>query len=271
MIGIVVAGVGGRMGKTIARLVSEAEDLALLGATEAPDHPLCGSPVSKAGIEGDCSIAGGLDAALDLCQSEIPVVVIDFTLPKATLENAKTASERGVPMVIGTTGFSKEETQELTALLQKIPAVWAPNMSVGVNLLFNLVEKVASILDEEYDIEIVEIHHRFKKDAPSGTALKLAERAAKGRGVDLDQVGVFGRKGITGERKRGEIGVMALRAGDVVGEHTVTFGTLGERVELVHKAHSRETFARGAIRAARWVVDKKPGIYGMDQVLGLKG
>ncbi len=270
MIGIVVAGVGGRMGKTIARLVTEAEDLALLGATEAPGHPLCGKPVGKAGIEGECTIASALDSALELCQGEIPVVVIDFTLPQATLKNAEVASQRGIPMVVGTTGFSKEESERLTSLLQKIPAVWAPNMSVGVNLLFNLVEQVASILDDDYDIEIVETHHRFKKDAPSGTALRLAERAAKGRGVNLDQVGVFGRKGITGERRRGEIGIMALRAGDVVGEHTVTFGTLGERIELVHKAHSRETFARGALRAARWVVNKRPGIYGMDQVLGLR-
>jgi 4-hydroxy-tetrahydrodipicolinate reductase len=270
MLGIVVAGVGGRMGQTIARLVAEAEDLVLLGATEAKEHPICGSSLEKMGIPASCSVESSLDNALALCEGELPVVVIDFTLPKATLKNAKVASSRGVPMVVGTTGFSKEEAENLTGMLEKIPAVWAPNMSVGVNLLFNLVEKVATILDDEYDVEIVETHHRFKKDAPSGTALRLAERIAKGRGVDLDDVGVFGRKGITGERKRGEIGVMALRAGDVVGEHTVTFATLGERVELVHKAHSRETFARGAIKAARWVADKDPGIYGMDQVLGLK-
>ncbi len=270
MLGIVVAGVGGRMGQTIARLVAEAEDLVLLGATEADSHPWCGSSLKEAGIPADCSVKNSLESALELCEGEIPVVVIDFTLPKATLQNAKAAVEKKVPMVVGTTGFSKEETQELRELLQNIPSVWAPNMSVGVNLLFNLVEQVASILDDEYDVEIVEIHHRFKKDAPSGTALRLAERVAKGRGVNLDEAGVFGRKGITGERKRGEIGVMALRAGDVVGEHTVTFGALGERVELTHKAHSRETFARGAIKAARWVADKSPGIYGMDQVLGLK-
>ncbi len=269
MTGIVVAGVGGRMGGTIARLVTEAEDLVLVGATEAPGHPLCGSSAEKAGIAADCVVSESLEDALKAKQ-DLPTVVIDFTLPQATLQNAKAAAEKGVPMVVGTTGFSKEEAQELRELLQRIPAVWAPNMSVGVNLLFNLVEQVAAILDDEYDVEIVETHHRFKKDAPSGTALRLAERVAKGRGVDLEQVGVFGRKGIIGERKRGEIGVMALRAGDVVGEHTVTFGTMGERVELVHKAHSRETFARGAIRAARWVAKRAPGIYGMDEVLGLR-
>ncbi len=269
MTGIVVAGVGGRMGNTIARLAAEAEDLVLVGATEAPEHPLCGTALEKVGIPADCLVKGSMEEALEP-EQEIPVVAIDFTLPKATLENARVAARKGIAMVVGTTGFSKEESQQLTNLLERVPAVWAPNMSVGVNLLFNLVEQVAAILDDEYDVEIAETHHRFKKDAPSGTALRLAERVAKGRGVELEQVGVFGRKGITGERKRGEIGVMAMRIGDVVGEHTVTFGTLGERVELVHKAHSRETFARGAIRAARWVVNKRPGIYGMDQVLGLR-
>lgn len=266
MIGVVVTGVAGRMGSTLARLVEEDPDLYLVGATEAPDHPWVGQELKALlGVGEGVEVAPSLEAAL----SEQAQVVIDFTQPQATLSHLETAVEHGIPMVIGTTGLSGDDLEKARSMASRIPCVWAPNMSVGVNLLFKLVGEVARILGEDYDVEIVEIHHRFKKDAPSGTAVRLAESVAQALDRDLDEVGVYGRHGLVGERKREEIGVMALRAGDVVGEHTVIFGTQGERVELTHRAHSRETFARGALRAAKWVVDKGPGLYDMAQVLGL--
>jgi len=196
--------------------------------------------------------------------------VIDFTIPDATLEHVRVAAEGKKPIVIGTTGLNSAQIGDIEKFSAVIPVVLAPNMSLGVNVLFKLVGEVSKTLGGDYDIEIVEMHHRFKVDAPSGTALKLAELAAKGLGVKLEEAGVFGRKGLIGERKPKEIGVMTLRGGDVVGEHTVIFAGLGERIELTHRASSRDTFARGALRAAKWVVDKLPGLYSMQDVLGLK-
>ena len=266
MIGVVVAGVAGRMGSIIARLVEDDPQLTLVGATESPSHPWVGQDLKNLlGVGEGVRVAPSLEEAI----TGEARVVIDFTLPQATLSHLETAVKEGLAMVIGTTGITGEDLEKARSLASQIPCVWAPNMSVGVNLLFKLVGEVARILGEDYDVEIVEIHHRFKKDAPSGTALRLAERVAQALGRDLGEVGVYGRHGMVGERKRDEIGVMALRGGDVVGEHTVIFATLGERVELTHRAHSRETFARGAIRAAKWVVDMAPGLYDMAQVLGL--
>ncbi|RLD94604.1 MAG: 4-hydroxy-tetrahydrodipicolinate reductase [Aquificota bacterium] len=266
MIGVVVTGVAGRMGSTIARLVEEDSQLTLVGATEAPGHPWVGGDLRGfLGVGEGVKVTSSLDEAI----TGETRVVIDFTLPQATLAHLETAVKEGVAMVIGTTGITGKDLERARSLASRIPCVWAPNMSVGVNLLFKLVGEVARILGEDYDVEIVEIHHRFKKDAPSGTAVRLAEKVAQALGRDLDQVGVYGRHGMVGERNREEIGVMALRGGDVVGEHTVIFAALGERVELTHRAHSRETFARGAIRAAKWVVDMAPGLYDMAQVLGL--
>ena len=266
MIGVVVTGVAGRMGSIIARLVDEDSRLALVGATESPDHPWVGQELKGLlGVGEGVRVSSSLEEAI----TGDTKVIIDFTLPQATLAHLETAVKEGVAMVVGTTGISGDDLVKARALASQIPCVWAPNMSVGVNLLFKLVGEVARILGQEYDVEIVEIHHRFKKDAPSGTAVRLAEKVAQALGRDLDQVEVYGRHGMVGERRREEIGVMALRGGDVVGEHTVIFAALGERVELTHRAHSRETFARGAIRAAKWVVDMAPGLYDMAQVLGL--
>ncbi len=266
MIGVVVTGVAGRMGSTLARLVEEDTGFCLTGATEAPGHPWVGQGLKGLlGVGGEVEVAPSLEASL----SDQAQVVIDFTQPQATLSHLEIAAERGVSMVIGTTGLSGDDLVKARSMASRIPCVWAPNMSVGVNLLFKLVGEVAQILGEDYDVEVVELHHRFKKDAPSGTAVRLAENVARVLGRDLGRVGIYGRHGLVGERKKEDIGIMALRAGDVVGEHTVIFGAQGERVELTHRAHSRETFARGALRAAKWVVGKGPGLYDMAQVLGL--
>ena len=173
-------------------------------------------------------------------------------------------------MVIGTTGFSVEQEQQIYAAAEMIPVCISPNMSIGVNLLFELVKIAAAKLDKNYDIEIIETHHRFKKDSPSGTAKRLAENIAQVRGIDLEKKGVYGRKGLVGARQTDEIGMHAVRAGDIIGDHTVLFSSLGERIELVHKAHTRNAFAHGALRAAKFLIGKKPGVYTMADVLGLK-
>jgi 4-hydroxy-tetrahydrodipicolinate reductase len=186
------------------------------------------------------------------------------------LANLRVAAERRRPMVIGTTGFSTDDLAELRALARVIPCVFSPNMSVGVTLLFKVIAEMARTLGEDYDIEILEAHHRLKKDAPSGTALRMAEILAKAMNRDLEQAGVYARKGLIGERKRGEIGIQTIRAGDIVGDHTVLFGGMGERIEVTHRVQSRDTFARGALRAARWVIKQPPGLYDMQDVLGLR-
>src|SRR5262249_14438283 len=173
-------------------------------------------------------------------------------------------------MVIGTTGFSTSELDEVRTLARQVPCVCSPNMSVGVNLIYKVIAEMAKTLGDEYDIEVIEAHHRLKKDAPSGTALKIAEILARAVNRDLNHVGVYARKGMIGERKKGEIGIQTIRAGDIVGDHTILFGGVGERIEVTHRASSRDTFARGALRAARWVVKQPPGLYDMMDVLGLR-
>jgi 4-hydroxy-tetrahydrodipicolinate reductase len=196
-------------------------------------------------------------------------VMIDFSTPESTLENIRHASKAGVSMVVGTTGLTASETDEIKGLSKKIACVLAPNMSVGINLLLKVLEQVALTIGDDYDIEIIEAHHRFKKDAPSGTALKMAEVIAKVLERDLAKEAVYARKGLIGERSKTEIGIQTVRAGDIVGEHTVFFACPGERLEFTHRASSRETFARGAVRAARWIYGKKPGLYTMHDVLDL--
>jgi 4-hydroxy-tetrahydrodipicolinate reductase len=198
-------------------------------------------------------------------------VLIDFSAPAASLEHLRQAASLGLAAVVGTTGFDPAQHEAVSELAGRVRAVIAPNMSVGVNVLIALVRQAAGLLGGDFDVELVEAHHHFKKDAPSGTALALAEAAAEALGRDLSRVGVYGREGQVGERTHEEIGVMTLRAGDLVGEHTVMFGGVGERIELIHRAHSRDNFARGAIRAARWVMDRPAGIYSMADVLGLSG
>jgi 4-hydroxy-tetrahydrodipicolinate reductase len=198
-------------------------------------------------------------------------VVIDFTAPEASLAHLQMAKLKKTALVVGTTGFDKDQMVKFEEAGREIALCLSPNMSVGVNLLFSLVGRIASILGEEYDPEIVEIHHRLKKDAPSGTAMKLARILAEAKGWDLEKTGSYGRKGIIGPRKTEELGIHAVRAGDVVGEHTIIFGGPAERVELIHRAHSRDVFAYGAMRAALFVAKAKPGLYDMQDVLGLRG
>lgn len=267
MVNCIVTGTAGRMGRRIVDILIETDGADVAGATERPGHDIIGMDIGDylgLGRKG-AAIADNLAAVVNFGD-----VVIDFTLPEVSARHIKAASDAGKAMVIGTTGFDEGGLAKIREASTKIPIVFAPNMSVGVNLLLKVLHDVASVLDEDYDIDIVETHHRHKKDAPSGTALKMAQVVAAGRGRSLDEVGVFTRHGIIGERKRGEIGVQTLRVGDVVGEHTVIFGTMGERIEITHKASSRDVFARGAVRAALWVAGRKPGLYSMHDVLGIK-
>ncbi len=267
MINAVVTGAAGRMGGRIIALMRDSQELRLSGAVEKEGHHAIGKDAGE--INGIEKIGINITDSLIDCLKDANVI-IDFTTPSSTLKALNVASGKKIPMVIGTTGFNREEMAEVKLLAGRIPSVIAPNMSVGVNLLLKVLSDIAKILGDDYDIEIVEAHHRLKKDAPSGTALKMAQVIAEALGRNLDEVGVYARKGVIGERTKKEIGVQTLRAGDIVGEHTVLFGGLGERIEITHRVSSRDTFARGALKAARWVVDKNAGIYDMMDVLGLK-
>lgn len=259
MLKIIVSGVAGRMGREIAQGVVECEGMELVGGLERKDHPAAGTTISG------CSVSNTLKEIIELGD-----VVIDFTSPVAALEHFNIAADYGKPMVIGATGFSKEQISAIKSRCGETSCVMAPNMSVGVNVMFKLAAEAVKALGSGYDMEIVEIHHRLKKDAPSGTAQRLAEICAEASNRDLEKVGVYGRHGLVGERKPEEIAVMSLRAGDVVGEHTLVFGGVGERLEITHRAGSRKNFAMGAIRAAEWVAGKKSGLYDMQDVLSLR-
>ena len=267
MVKVILAGASGRMGCRIIHMIHQSEEVKLTGAFERPDHPSVGEDagvvagVGKLGVR----IAGSLEEVID--QGE---VVIDFTAPQATLENMRMVASRRLAMVIGTTGITGDMLEELERLGKQIRCVIAPNMSVGVNVMFRIAGEMARILGNDYDMEILEAHHRLKKDAPSGTAMRLAGILAEAAGRDLEKVGVYERKGIIGERTKEEIGIQTWRAGDITGEHTVMFGGTGERLELIHRAHNRDNFARGAIRAALWVVRQPEGLYDMQDVLGLR-
>ncbi|MGD0281687.1 MAG: 4-hydroxy-tetrahydrodipicolinate reductase [Dissulfurispiraceae bacterium] len=264
---IIVTGATGRMGGRILALLKEYPDLQLAGALEKKGCKDVGRDVGYLLGSGEINIQ-----LSDVLENIIAKgdIVIDFTVPAATMQNAKIAAANGKAMVIGTTGLSKDEVEAIRLLSVDVPVVLAPNMSVGVNVLLKVLRDVARVLGDDYDIEIIEAHHRMKKDAPSGTALKMAQVIADAVQRNLDEVGVYARKGIIGERSKKEIGIQTIRAGDIVGEHTVLFGGLGERIEITHKASSRDTFARGALRAALWVADRGPGLYDMQDVLGLK-
>lgn len=267
MIRALVAGAGGRMGGRIAAALDGQENIVFAGAFEKKGHPCLGMDAGVVAGIGSKGIP--VEERLESIVSAGDVI-IDFTDPEATLRHVEIAVAHGKAMVIGTTGIDAVQKGELEEAARKVPIVFAPNTSVGVNLLFKVLSDVAPILGEAYDVEIVESHHRFKKDAPSGTAKKMAEVVAAALGRNLDESVVYGRSGMVGERKKGEIGVFSIRGGDIVGEHTVTFAGLGDRVEFTHRAHSRDTFARGAVRAANWVVGRVPGLYDMMDVLGLK-
>ena len=263
---VIVCGAAGRMGQRISYMVSQNPDLQMVGGFEQADNPDVGRDVGEVAGFGNIGVAIAPDLPSIINDGD---VLIDFTFHAATMEFAKVAAENNKAMVIGTTGLSPENLAELKKLSEKIAIVQAPNMAVGVNVLFKITQKVASILGDDYDIEIVEAHHRMKKDAPSGTALKLGEMAALGVGRDLQKVGVFERNGIIGERTDQEIGIQTIRGGDIVGEHTVYFAGPGERIELIHRAHNRDNFARGAAVAASWIASKKNGMFSMFDVLGL--
>ncbi|MCX8070561.1 MAG: 4-hydroxy-tetrahydrodipicolinate reductase [Thermodesulfovibrionales bacterium] len=267
MVNIIVMGAVGRMGSRITALSKEVEDLKTVAVVERKGHPDIGKDIgSVIGIgEMGIKISDSLEDVINAGD-----VIIDFTHKDATVQNAKVVSKYKKSMVIGTTGLSKDDIASIKESSSSAAIVLAPNMSVGVNLLLRVLKDIAQVLGDDYDIEIVEAHHRLKKDAPSGTALKMAQVIAEALNRELDDVAVYARKGIIGERTKKEIGIQTVRAGDIVGEHTVYFGGLGERLEITHKASSRDTFARGALRAAKWIVNKPVGLYDMQDVLGLK-
>ena len=267
MVKIAVAGAAGRMGGRIIHMIHRNPDAELVGAFERPEQKNVGEDAgSVAGIgELGVTICAAIEEAVGGAE-----VLIDFTQPEATLENARKASEKGIATVIGTTGIPAAGVAEIEGLSKKMPCVLAPNMSVGVNVMFKIAGEMARILGNDYDMEILEVHHRLKKDAPSGTAMRLGEILAEAVDRDLEKVGVYGRKGMIGERTDEEIGIQTWRAGDIAGEHTVMFGGMGERLELVHRAHNRDNFARGAVRAALWITGQPAGLYDMQDVLGLK-
>lgn len=256
---VIIMGARGRMGSTLVRMVTESEQLTLQGVVERSEF--------SAGLDSlGCAVAHDL---ADVLPSVPGAVVIDFTAPEVSLATARKASATGNPVVIGTTGLNAEQLAELEALAQSTPIFWSPNMSIGVNALVRILPQLERILGEAYDMEITEIHHHHKKDAPSGTAVKLAQVLAQSRGWNMDEVGNYGRQGIVGARPDKELGVHAVRGGDVVGDHTVYFFGPGERIEVTHRAHSRENFARGALRAALWLAGQKPGgLYSMQHMMG---
>jgi len=263
---IAVMGAAGRMGKSLIEAIQQAQGAGLTAAVARPDSTLVGADAGELAGLGRI----GVPVSTDLAQVEEEFdVLIDFTHPSVTLNNLAFCRKAGKAMVIGTTGFTAEEKQLLVEAGKEIPIVFAANFSVGVNLCLKLLDTAARVLAEDVDIEIIEAHHRHKVDAPSGTALRMGEVVAQALGRDLKEVAVYGREGQTGARDRQTIGFATVRAGDVVGDHTVLFAAEGERVEITHKASSRMTFSKGAVRAALWLDGREPGLYDMQDVLDL--
>jgi 4-hydroxy-tetrahydrodipicolinate reductase len=266
MADVVVAGAAGRMGSRLVALLREEAELRLVGALEAPGHPALGRDAGESAGVGRLSVPITADVEAALGRDRI---LIEFSVPEASLAHARLVARHGGRAVIGTTGFTAAQRDELARIGKDVPILVSPNMSVAVNVAFRVLADMARMLGDDYDVEIVETHHRFKKDAPSGTAMRMAEVVAEALGRDLGKTAVYDRHDKLVERTRKDIGIAALRSGDVVGEHTVSFGALGERLELTHRAHSRDNFARGALRAARYIATAKPGLYSMQDVLGL--
>ena len=264
---LIVAGAGGRMGRALVRVISETPGAVVVGALEAPGSELLGK---DAGVLAGLP-ANGVELSADLWKlSANADAILDFTVPAATIANVAIAAERGLVHVVGTTGLSASDMAVIKSVTSRAVVVQSGNMSLGVNLLAALVKRVAASLDESFDIEIVEMHHKAKIDAPSGTAFLLGEAAAAGRGVDLHTHSARGRDGHTGARRSGDIGFASLRGGTVTGDHSVVFAGPMERIELTHRAEDRTMFAQGAVKAALWAHGKKPGFYTMTDVLGLK-
>lgn len=263
---VIVCGGCGKMASLVASQVYQDNGLQLVGIIEAPGHSALGRDWGTfMGIgENNINIEGNLKDIIDQCD-----IVADFTIPEATLEHLAICLEHKRAMVIGTTGLSNTQVKKIERASKNIPIVLSPNMALGVNLLFELIRQVSRVLDDEYDIEIVETHHRYKKDAPSGTAVKIAEIIASEKNIDLEKMAVHGRYGSVGERKKGEIGIHAIRAGNINGEHTIIFNSSGERLELAHKAYSREAFAQGTIKAIHFILNHQKGLFSMREVLNL--
>ncbi len=266
-VNIIVLGPKGRMGQMVLSacakiLQKNPTALKVVGAISSPNSSTIGQSV---GVEGlDLKISGDLEAVLTPNS-----VIIDFTSPQTSLQTLALAEKKGAGVVLCTTGFTDAEKEIIQATAKKIPIVFSPNMSIGVNLMFKITEMVALALGDDFDAEIIEAHHNQKKDSPSGTAFGFAEAIARGRNIKLSEKTNYGREGLVGARPRGEIGIHAVRGGDIVGDHTILFAGDGERIELKHMAHSRQTFAQGAVKAALFLKDKGPGIYSMSNVLGL--
>jgi 4-hydroxy-tetrahydrodipicolinate reductase len=262
---VAIAGASGRMGRMLVEAVAAADDLVLAGALDVPGSPAIGQDaMAFLGRTSGVAISADLGAGLAGAQ-----VLIDFTRPEGTLAHLAACADRGVKLVIGTTGFTEDQKQQIAEQAQRTAIVMAPNMSVGVNVVLKLLDTAARALNQGFDIEVIEAHHRHKVDAPSGTALAMGEVVAQALGRDLKACAVYGREGVTGERDPSTIGFATIRGGDIVGDHTVLFAGTGERIEITHKSSSRATYAQGSLRAARFLADKTRGLFGMDQVLGL--
>ena len=267
MVKVAVTGAAGRMGGRIITLINESSELQVAGAIEMAGHPRIGE---DAGYVAGCgSIGVAITDSLEQALADAEVL-IDFTFPEVTLANLKVCAALGKKLVVGSTGFTPAQRAELDSYGDRVPVVFAPNMSVGVNVCFKILKEIAQTLGDGFDVEIVELHHNKKKDSPSGTAVRMGEIVADALGRDYNQVANFHREGMCGERSHEEIGMQTVRGGDIVGEHTVYFVGMGERIELTHRAMSRDMFARGALRAAAWLGDKTPGLYDMQKVLGLE-
>lgn len=262
---VAIAGCGGRMGRVLLEGVAQSDDLMLHAALEHAGSALLGQDASAFGGTRGVAITADIEAALQGAD-----VLVDFTRPEGTMLHLDVCRKLGVNLVVGTTGLDAQQKARLGAAGQDIGIVFAPNMSVGVNLVFKLLETASRVLSHGYDIEIIEAHHRHKVDAPSGTALGMGEVVARTLGRDLEQCAVYGREGVTGERDPSTIGFATVRGGDIVGDHTVLYAGIGERIEITHKASSRATFALGALRAARFLQENKAGLYDMQDVLSLK-
>ena len=264
MIRVIINGACGRMGRLIIRGVTEQADMEIVGAIEFSGHPQIGSDAGVVAGIGEIGVAvtGNLEDVLENAD-----VVIEFSKPEATLQHLRQVVDADKAMIIATTGYDPDELAIVEELASQIRCVMAPNMSLGVNVMIQALELIAKALGDDYDIEVIEAHHNHKADSPSGTALRLAETVAAALGRDLDEVGVYGRHGIVGARPKQQIGIHAVRGGDIAGDHTVLFATEGEQLSVVHRAHSPEAFAKGAIRAARWVVSAPKGLHDVSEVL----
>jgi 4-hydroxy-tetrahydrodipicolinate reductase len=270
MIKVIVIGAGGRMGRMLVTGISQDNDLELAGAIESPDVPFLGKDAGELAGLSSLGIPIVDDSHLADLFSKADVAVNFITPKEAVLKHLQIAVDCKKPMVIGTTGFTVGEEEKIREFANNIPIVKAPNMSIGVNVMLKVLRDMAKVLGDDYDVEIIETHHNKKKDSPSGTADRMAKVIAESLGRNLDEVGIYGRKGIIGERTQEEIGVHAVRVGDIVGDHIVLFGGIGERLEVIHRAQSREPYVKGALRAVKWIVNASNGLHDISEVFGLQ-